>query len=144
MSRLFLRICAVLIVFRAFTNFVKLFQGDGATLVFFGRILHGGTVAVPAVVVGLFMLAAGVALWNAGKWALPLVGVYAAYVTVNLLSWLLINPEQLELVGRRVSSASDPNVLYRNGALAFAGYCIVALATTAGPAWILWKQRART
>jgi len=37
-------------------NFAKIFQGDGATLVTFGHILHGGAAALPAALIGLFML----------------------------------------------------------------------------------------
>jgi hypothetical protein len=141
MSRIFVRICAVLIILRSLTNFAKLFQGDEATLVLFGQILRGGTAAVPALVVGAFMLATGIAMWSGWKWAFPLITVYATYVFVNLLAWTATNPQELEHVGARFSSATDPAVLRRIGILGFAGYCIVALVTTAGPAWILWKQR---
>jgi hypothetical protein len=34
-----------------------------------------------------------------------------------------------------------PDDLRRTGMLAYAGYCLVVIGTTAGPAWILWKQR---
>jgi hypothetical protein len=142
MSRTFVRICAVLIVLRSFTNFAKLFQGEAATLVLFGRILHGSDAALPSLAVGLFMLAAGIGMWMGARWALPLAVAYAAYVAVNLLSWTITNPEELVRVGARFSSATDPGELRRIGAAAFFGYCLVALGTTAGPAWILWKRRA--
>lgn len=143
MSVIFVRVCAVLIVLRSLTNFAKLFQGDTAMLVLFGQILRGGDAAVPAALVGVFMLITGIALWTGGRWALPLITAYAAYVALNLLAWTVTNPGELERVGRMVSSATDPGALRWSGALAFLGYCIVALGTTAGPAWILAQRRAR-
>lgn len=141
MARLFIRVCAVLIVFRAFTNFAKLFQGDDAVLVFFGQILHGSDVAIPAALVGLFMLAAGISMWIGGRSAFPLAATYATYVAINLIAWTVTNPGEFERVGAMVSSAATPEELRRNGMLAFVGYCIVAIGTTAGPAWVLWKKR---
>jgi hypothetical protein len=141
MSRTFVRVCAVLIVLRSFTDFAKLFQGDAATLVLFGRILHGSDAALPSLAVGLFMLVAGIGMWIGARWALPMAAVYALYVAVNLLSWTITNPEELVHVGQRFSKSTDTAELRRIGAAAFFGYCVVALGTTAGPAWILWKRR---
>jgi hypothetical protein len=80
-------------------------------------------------------------MWAHSRWALPLIAVYAPYVFINLLAWTVVNPAELERVGGMVSSATDAGNLRLRGGLAFLGYCIVALATTAVPAWILWKQR---
>jgi hypothetical protein len=142
MSRIFLRACAALIVLRSLTNFAKLLQGDAAVLVFFGQILRGSEVTAPALGVGALMLVTGVAIWHGGRWAVPLSATYAAYVALNLLVWVLANPGEIERVGRRVSPATDQETLVWHGALAFLGYAIVAVVTTAGPAWILWKRRA--
>lgn len=142
MSRVFVRVCAALIALRSLTNFAKLFQGDQATLVLFGQILRGSDAAWPSLVVGLFMLATGIAMWAGWRWALPLIALYAAYVLVNLLAWTLTNPGELERVGARFSSATDADALRWRGALAFLGYCVVAIGTTAGPAWVLWRERA--
>jgi hypothetical protein len=142
MTRWFIRVCGLLIVLRSLTNFAKLFQGDEAVLVLFGQILHGSAVAVPAALIGLFMLATGIALLIGSRWAAPLVAVYAAYVVINLLSWTVTNPDEIEHVGRRLSSASDPAMLWWIGAAGFFGYCVVALATTALPAWLLLRRRA--
>lgn len=142
MSRVFVRICALLIILRSFTNFAKLFQGEEATLVLFGQILRGGDGAIPSLIVGVFMLATGTALWIGGKWALPLIAGYAAYVAINLLTWSLTNPEEFVHVGARFSSATDPSQLHQLGVLAYLGYCLVAIGTTAGPAWLLWKERS--
>ena len=141
MARLFVRICAILIVLRSFTNFAKPTHGDQAVLVFFGQILHGSAAFVPAFVVGLFMLVTGISMLRLDRWALPLCAVYAAYVLVNLLAWTVTNPDEFDRVGRMVVSAGEPDEIRRFGQLAFLGYCAVALATTALPAWILWKQR---
>lgn len=142
MSRWFVRICAALIIFRAFTNFAKLFQGEQATLVFFGQILHGADTYFLAAVVGVFMLVTGLAMWRGGTWALPLIGVYAAYVTTNLLAWTIANPGELDRVGRMLGEPSDPSLLRPIGAALFLGYCVVALIITAGPAWILYRERS--
>jgi hypothetical protein len=141
---IFIRLCGALIALRALTNFAKLFQGDGATLIVFGQILRGGDVAVPAALIGAFMLATGIALWRGGRWALPLVTAYAAYVAINLITWTATNPAELQRVGGMVSSATDAATLKRDGAWAFVGYCAVALGSTAVPAWLLWRQRTRS
>lgn len=144
MSQIFVRVCAVLIVLRSFTNFAKLFRGDDVILVFFGQMLRGGDAAIPSLIVGLVMLATGIAMWTGGRWALPLIAIYAVYVFVNLLAWTVSNPQELERVGGMVSSATDASALRWRGGFAFLGYCIVAIGTTAVPAWILWKRGART
>ena len=87
------------------------------------------------------MLATGIAMVIGSRWAGPLVGIYAAYVAVNLVTWTITNPGEIERVGRRLSSASDPASLWWIGAAGFFGYCVVALATTAGPAWLLRRRR---
>lgn len=142
MSKIFVRICAVLIAFRSLTNFNKLRDGDDAVLVFFGQILRGNEVIIPALAVGLFMLITGVALWKPARWALPLIAVYALYVVVNLFAWTFGNPDELVRVGARVSSATNPDTLRWFGALLMAAYSGVAIGTTVGPAWIVYKQRA--
>jgi hypothetical protein len=142
MPRWFIRICGLLIVLRSFTNFAKLFQGDDATLVIFGQILRGDAAGLPSVLIGLFMLVTGAAMLAGSRWAAPLVTAYAAYVAVNLAAWTIGNPGELERVGDRLSDATDPATLRWIGAVGFVGYCIVALGTTALPAWLLYRQRA--
>ena len=138
----FIRACGLLIAVRSLTNFAKIFQGDDAVLVVFGQIVRGGDAALPAALIGLFMLATGIAMVLGSRWAGPLVAVYAAYVAVNLAAWTATNPGELENVGRRFSSATDPSALWWIGAVGFLGYCIVALGTTALPAWLLHRRRA--
>jgi hypothetical protein len=138
----FIRGCGLLIVLRSLTNFAKLFQGDDAVLVVFGQILRGGDAALPAALIGLFMLATGIAMLIGSRWAGPLVAAYAVYVAVNLVAWTATNPGELEQVGRRLSSATEPTALWWIGAVGFLGYCIVALGTTALPAWLLHRRRA--
>lgn len=141
MALIFIRICALLVGLRSLTNFAKLSHGSDAVLVFFGQMLHGSAVFVPALGVGLFMLATAVAMWKPSKVALPLIAVYALFVFVNLVSFVLSNPEQFEHIGARVSSATDPNELRWLGMLAMGVYSALAIAVTAGPAWLLWKRR---
>jgi MFS superfamily sulfate permease-like transporter len=133
----FIRGCGVLIILRSLTNFAKLFQGDGAVLVMFGQILHGTQVLVPAAVIGMFMLVTGTAMLIGSRSAAPLIAVYALYVAINLVAWTVTNPDEIQHVGRRLSSASDPTTLWWIGAAGFLGYCIVALGTTALPACLL-------
>jgi len=140
MARWFVRICGALVALRALTNFRKLLDGDAAVLVFFGQILHGGEATMLAAAVGAFMLITGVAMMADRRWALPLIAVYAGYVAVNLLTWAIANPEEFERVGRRLSSATDPATLHSIGIAGYLGYCVVALGTTALPAWILYRQ----
>ena len=142
MSRWFIRACGLLIVLRSLTNFAKLLQGGDATLVTFGHILHGGDVALPAALIGSFMLVTGGAMLIGSRWAGPLVAAYAVYVAVNLVTWTVLNPGEIERVGRRLSSATDPTALWWTGAAGFLAYCLVALATTAGPAWLLYRPSA--
>jgi len=139
---IFIRICAVLIGLRSLTNFGKLLRPTESVLVFFGQILHDGAVPVPAVAVGLFMLVTAIAMWKPFKVALPLATMYALYVPINLVLWMLSNPEQIELAGARISSSTAPNELWWFGVLGMFVYSSVAIVTTAIPAWLLWKQRA--
>jgi hypothetical protein len=141
MSDWFIRACGLLIVLRSFTNFAKLFQGDEAVLVLVGQILRGADVVVPAAIVGLFMLVTGIAMMVGSRWAFPLVAIYAAYVAVNLVAWTVTNPEEFVRVGGRLSDDTDPAALRTTGVLGFLGYCIVALGTTALPAWMLHRRR---
>lgn len=140
MTNVFVKVCAALIVIRSFTNFAKVLRDD-SVLVMLGSILHGREVVVPSIVIGIFMLATGIMLWRGGRAALPLIVTYALYVAANLLLWVVVHPGELVGVGQRVSSSTDPATLRAIGGLLYAGYCVVALGTTAGPAWILWRRR---
>ena len=57
-----------------------------------------------------------------------------------IASALPFTPE--EMVQARNLISTDPTQLQWRGALGFLGYSVVALVTTAGPAWLLWKRRA--
>ncbi|MEO8605293.1 MAG: hypothetical protein ABI629_22175 [bacterium] len=142
MSKWFIRGCGLLIALRSLTNFAKLLQGDDATLVTFGQILHGSAAFLPAALIGLFMLLTGLAMMIGNRWAAPLIAAYAVYVAVNLVTWTVTNPGEIERVGRRLSNASDPAALWWIGAAGFFGYCVIALGTTAAPAWLLRRRTA--
>lgn len=141
MALIVIRLCAVLVGLRSLTNFAKLNHLSDAVLVFFGQMLHGSAVVVPALAVGLFMLATAVAMWKPSRVALPLITTYAVFVLVNLVAFVLSNPDQFERIGTRISSATDPGQLHLWGMLGMLVYSALALATTAGPAWLLWKRR---
>jgi len=142
MELIIIRICAVLIGLRSLTNFGKLLRPRESVLVFFGQILQNGAVPVPAFAVGLFMLVTAIAMWKPFKLALPLATTYALYVPINLVLWMLSNPEQIERVGTRISSSTAPDELWWFGVLAMIVYSSVAIATTAIPAWLLLKRRS--
>lgn len=141
MALMFVRLCGALIVLRSLTNFSKVFQGDEAILVFCGQILRGSEVIFPALGVGGFMLITGIGLLKPFAWAFRFVAAYALYVAVNLILWTLSNPEELVRVGGLMSSATDPGALRSFGLLGMLVYSAIAIATTAGPAWILYKHR---
>ncbi len=140
MARRFVQVCAILIVLRSFTNFAKLFRGEDAVMVFFGQILSGGDAGLPALAVGLFMLVTGVSLLLGARWALPMISAYAAFVAINLLAWMVSNPEEFLRVGRQIGAATGESGQRWTGAVGFLGYSIIALGTTAVPAWVLWKN----
>lgn len=142
MALIFIRICAVLIGLRALTNFGKLWHPTESVLVFFGQILHDGAVPVPACAVGLLMMATAFAMWKPLQVARPLATTYALYVPINLVLWMLSNPEQIERVGARISSSTAPRELWWFGVLGMVVYSTVAIVTTAIPAWLLWRRRA--
>jgi len=141
MALLFVRICGVLIILRSFTNFAKVFQGDVAILVFCGQILHGSEVIFPAIGVGGFMLITGIGMLKPFRWAFSFIAAYALYVPVNLILWTLTNPEELVRVGGMLSSSTDPGTLKAFGLVAMFVYSTLAIATTAGPVWILYGRR---
>jgi len=141
LALIFIRVCAVLIGLRSLTNFAKLTHGSSAVLVFFGQMLHGDAVVVPAFGVGVFMLATAVAMWKPSRVAAPLTTIYAAFVLVNLISFVVSNPEEFQHIGARISSATDPGAVRLWGMVGMGVYSALAIATTAGPAWLLWKRR---
>lgn len=141
MALLFVRVCGLLILIRSFTNFAKLFHGDDAILVFCGQILRGSEVIFPAIGVGGFMLITGIGLLKPFSWASKFIAAYALYVPVNLILWTVTNPAELVRVGGMLSAAADADTLRWFGLLGMLLYSLIAIATTAGPAWILSRQR---
>jgi len=141
-AKLFIRICAVLIGLRALTDFGKVLHPTESVLVFFGQILHDTAVPMPAIAVGLFMLVTAIAMWQPARIALPLLATYALYVPINLVLWMVRNPEQIERVGTRISSSTASAELWWFGVLGMFVYSSVAIATTAIPAWLLWRRPA--
>src|SRR3989442_14992228 len=107
MSRWIVRICAALIILRAFTNFAKLFQGDAAMLIFFGQILRGPDTTILSSVIGVFMLVTGLAMWMGGRRAFPLIAENAANVARNLLAWTDTITGEIERVGSMFFSVRD-------------------------------------
>lgn len=141
MATNYIRICAVLVGLRSLTNFGKL-TNDDAVMVFFGSILRGDTLILPALVVGSFMLATAVAVLVSAPVALPMLAVYSAYVLLNMLVWSVVQSDEFFRVGGMLSSATDPNTLWWWGIVGMIGYAAIAIATTAVPTWLLWRRRA--
>ena len=96
---------------------------------------------IPALTLGLFMLLTAIGLWRRTTWAVPMGAIYAAYVPVNLVLWSVLNSHELVRVGGILSSASDPATLQRYGILAMLAYATIAIATTTGQTWLLWRQQ---
>lgn len=140
MAKNYVRVCAVLIGLRSLTNFGKLTNPD-AVMVFFGSILKGSDLVIPSLAVGLFMLATCVAMLASARAALPMLATYSAYVMFNMLSWSIWQSDQFFRVGGMLSSASDPNALWWRGVAGMIGYSTVAIATTAVPAYLIWRDR---
>lgn len=140
MATMYIRICAVLVGLRSLTNFGKLINDD-AVMVFFGSILRGSDLTIPALLVGLFMLATCIAVLLSARAALPMLVLYSAYVLLNMATWSLVQSNEFYRVGGMLSSATDPDTLWRWGVVGMVFYASVAIATTAVPAWLLWQQR---
>lgn len=136
----YVRICAVLIGIRALTNFGKLFD-EHSVMVFFGAILDRSQLAIPAVAVGTFMLATCVAVLGSARAAAPLLAIYSAYVLLNMAIWSVIQSDEFFRVGGMLTSATDPDTRWRWGVVGMVFYASVAIATTAVPAWLLWRAK---
>ncbi|HYR95524.1 MAG TPA: hypothetical protein VEM57_02265 [Candidatus Binatus sp.] len=78
------KVIAVLIALRALTNLGKPF-GEGSGFVVLGRLLHGVASTVVAPLFGLAMLVYAYGLWDRRPWARPLGVAYAAWATVNVV-----------------------------------------------------------
>lgn len=139
MATNYVRVCAILVGLRSLTNFGKL-TNDDAVMVFFGSILRGDALFLPALVVGSFMLVTAVAVLAGARWALPLLAIYSVYVLLNMLVWSVVQSDEFYRVGGMLSSASDPNTLWWWGIAGMVGYASIAIATTAVPTWLLWRQ----
>ena len=76
------KLIAVLIVLRALTNLGKPFGGGFVVL---GRLMHGVASTVVAPLFGLAMIFYAYGLWYARPWSLPLGVAYAAWATLNVV-----------------------------------------------------------
>jgi hypothetical protein len=79
---------AVLIALRGLTNFAKPFRGG---FVILGRLMHGGAATmVVAPLVGVVIVVYAFGLWHARAWARPLGIAYAAWATLNVVLFRII------------------------------------------------------
>lgn len=119
---------AVLFIILAATDILKPFHLEGPTtgLVFFGTRLSGVPNAVLGPALGIFLIAFGLGIWRMRRYALTVAYVYAAYVTVNLILYVVRNP-------------SPPN---RTEQVAGIIYTIVALTFTWGTVMLLRRRQA--
>ncbi len=83
------KVLAILIVARSLTNFAKPFVA-GSRFVMFGRLWGGVASTVVAPLFGLAMIAYAVGLWQARPWARPVAIAYAAWATVNVVLFPLL------------------------------------------------------
>jgi hypothetical protein len=125
-----LTLLAVLFGLLAFSDLAKpLEAGFGGGLrpgfVLFGHRLSGTANAVVGPLFGLYLLVYTAGIWRLRRWALPVGTVYAVYVIVNLVLFMLRDPDPM-----------------REGVLFGAIYALVALGVSWGAVWVLSQRRA--
>jgi len=93
--------------------------------VLFGHRLSGRANAVVGPLFGLYVLVYAAGIWRTRRWAVPMGIVYAAYVTANLMLFMVRDPEPM-----------------REGVLFGVIYTVVALGISWGAVWVLSQRRA--
>jgi hypothetical protein len=126
MDRTMLRICGVLFLILAVSNFLKpleMYPDHG--FVFFGMRQRGLPNLVLGPLAGLFLLAYGLGVLRLRGYALPLGRIYAAYVLVNLVLFTV-----------RMSDEALARPIF--GIV----YSVVAIGVSSGAAFLLARNRA--
>jgi hypothetical protein len=122
-----LTVFAVLFAVLAISNLLKPLQISAETgFVLFGRRLSGGANAVAGPLFGLLLAAYAYGIWNMRRWALPLSYVYATYVVLNLLLFMIRAPRR-EGIGYLIFGLV---------------YMAVAIGVSAGAAVLLTQRKA--
>jgi hypothetical protein len=123
-----LTILAVLFIILGISDILKPFHLEGPTtgLVFFGTRLTGVANAVLGPALGIFLIAFALGIWRMRRYALTLAYVYAIYVTLNLILYVMRNP-------------SPPDRTQQTAGII---YTILALAFTWGTALLLNRRKA--
>jgi hypothetical protein len=123
-----LTVCAVLFGVLAVSNLLKPLQLGGAQtgFVLFGRRLSGTANAVAGPLFGVFLAVYAASIWRMKRLALPLAHLYAGYVVLNLVLFMIVTERP-----------SGP------GRLAFGlVYAAVAGGVSVGAARLLSRRRA--
>jgi hypothetical protein len=121
-----LTVCALLFGLLALSNFAKpLALGPTPGFVLLGRRLSGTTSAAVGWLFGLYLLVYVAGIWRMQRWALPMGVLYAAYVTANLVLFVVRDPQPMQ-----------------EGLLFTCVYTVVAIAVSSGTAWLLAQRRA--
>lgn len=119
-----LTVFAILFAILGVSNALKpLGASESQGFVLFGERLSGtpNQIAGPLFAIYLWVYAFGI--WRLRRWALPMGIAYAAYVIVNLVAFVI----------------RDPNV---PPMLQMLVYALVAIAGSSGAAYLLWQRRA--
>ena len=124
---------AVLFGLLAISNFLKVgsagrpapMEMGTAGFVFLGAKTSGMANAILGSLFGLILVAYVIGIWQLRRWAIPVGFTYASYVLINLITFLIRNPQ-------------DPNTrLFR-----FVPYALVALGVSWGAAILLYRRRS--
>jgi hypothetical protein len=87
-----LTIFAILFVVLAISNLLKPFHLDpGAGLVFFGVKTAGLANAILGPLFGIFLIVYASGIWRLKRWALPVAYLYAGYVILNMVLFVVQN-----------------------------------------------------
>jgi hypothetical protein len=117
---------AVLFAILALSNFLKPFRLDPNTgFVFFGMKTHGVANAILGPAFGALLSAYGIGIWRMRRWVLPIADVYAVYVVLNLLLYIIRN--------ERSGGQSSPAFMLV--------YIAVAIGVSAGSAVLLHRRK---
>jgi hypothetical protein len=124
-----LTVLAVLMALLAISNFTKplsqaMAPQSDAGFVFFGYRLHGLANAILGPLFGVVLASYAYGVWTMRRWVAPLAAAYAAYVIVNLISFVLHPP----------AGADTP-------ALGLLAYALVAIGVSSGGAFHLYRRR---
>ena len=124
-DRTALRICGVLFILLAFSNFTKFLEFDPHQgFMLFGMRQRGFPNFLFGWLFGIYLLVYGVGILRDRAWALPMGAAYAVYVVLNLILFTIRMPD--EAWARPIFGLV---------------YIIVAVGVSSGAVYLLAKKR---